>query len=543
MSMFQRRQLLSVMAMSAIFFASISGCQLNSIEDETSHPVYEIMETGTAELIVEAAVAGVFSNTEFSYTITDFSETRRMESRDIRSGDSVFSAEADQGFSFPDPSIYTVKSPNSLTTLGSLPYAVLEEFGTVSFDSPRRLLGFHISLSREQVIELEDLEPEQGSGSSMDLPQFNVLVSGFNRDGMLVDSIRAIPAIATYAESNVALDWFWVDTSLLREIASFSIKVESPIEGLSYILVDNLTTSADFVPDEDFFTIALIPDTQKYSESPDLRALFDAQTTYLADSADTEHIAFASHLGDIVENGEIEAEWQVADAAMRVLDGLLPYGIVPGNHDYVDEWNHPEKGSPYFLSYFPESRFESYSWWVGVSPDRLSSAQIFDTPLGRFLYFHLSVDSPPPTVEWAQGIIDANPGIPTLVTTHAYLRENGRIPVPYLSAMAQGTWEGISADELFTSLIAPNDQIFMVTCGHISAEYHQVSANRSGLGVFEVLQDYQNRKDGGEGFLRLMRFFPGRDIVQMVTYSPWLHTYEIDDDSYFTLSIDFDARF
>lgn len=537
----KRRLLLAAMA-GVTYVLLLGGCQVDLLgAGDGSGPDTTIEETGTAQGFVQSEVADLFSMSDFSFEIIDFSDAV-VHDQEILSKKVVFSVDAGQGFSLHDTSLCTAEDgPYSCTTLGSLPYVQLRQNGTVAFDSPRRLLGMHVSLSKEQVDKLKGLKPEEGSDSIFRLPQFRVIISGYNAAGERIDSIRSIPASATYKDTIVAQDWVWIDTSLLGEIAGFSIEIESPIGDISYILVDNITTSTDFVPDDTFFTIALIPDTQKYVETAAYQEIFSSQTEYLVSKKNTERIVFVSHLGDIVENGEIEMEWMAADTAMSVLDGVVPYGIVVGNHDFVDEW-HPEKGSPYFLSHFPSARFETYPWWIGTSPDGLSSCQSFDTPLGKFLYFHLSVDSPPPTVEWAQGIIDANPGIPTLVTTHAYLRENGRIPVPYLASVGSIAWKGISADELFETLIAPNSQIFMVTCGHISAEHHQISINESGLEVYELLQDYQNRENGGEGFLRLMRFFPGQNAIQIVTYSPWLQMYEIDTDSYFSLAVDFDAR-
>lgn len=96
----------------------------------------------------------------------------------------------------------------------------------------------------------------------------------------------------------------------------------------------------------DPFTIAVLPDTQFYSEGyPDT---FNAQTQWVLDHRISKNIVFVSQLGDIVQNGESGAtrnltEWQRADAAMDKLDGslatspdgLIPYTALIGNHDYV----------------------------------------------------------------------------------------------------------------------------------------------------------------------------------------------------------------
>lgn len=519
----------------------LAGCQFCSSSSNTEpDDTIEITELGTAEMYVASEVSGLYTESEFHIDITDFSEALQ-ETDKINSGTSHFNSSATSGFTLIFSEICTEDSPANCSTFGSRSYVKLDQSGTVAFDSPRTILGLHISLNKKQVEELQNLVPMQGDNSVLILPQFRVIVSGLDANGQILSSIRAIPASATYAETRVDKDWTWLDTSLLGEVSGLKIEVQSPVSTTSpSILIDNLTTSIDFFEADNFFTIALMPDTQKYTEFNEYHEIFYSQTNFLSQNKESQKIVFISHLGDIVEHGDLESEWIMADDAIKALDGVIPYGIVIGNHDFQDEWNHPEDGSPFFLSYFPESRYDQYEWWLGRSPDGLSSAQLFDTPLGKFLYFHLSVDSPPPTVEWAQGVIDNHPGIPTLVTTHAYLRENGRIPVPYLSSASSGGWKGISADELFETFIATNPQIFMVTCGHISAEHYQISNNNAGGMVHELLQDYQNRENGGEGFLRFLRFYPDRNTLRVITYSTWLKTYEIDDDSYFSIDYNFD---
>src|SRR5690606_24956393 len=57
------------------------------------------------------------------------------------------------------------------------------------------------------------------------------------------------------------------------------------------------------------------------------------QTSWIARNAGPLNIAYAFHLGDIVNNNT-DLEWQRAREAMADLDGIVPYGLVPGNHDY-----------------------------------------------------------------------------------------------------------------------------------------------------------------------------------------------------------------
>src|SRR5919112_510441 len=80
------------------------------------------------------------------------------------------------------------------------------------------------------------------------------------------------------------------------------------------------------------FTVIVLPDTQNYSANNP--AIFNAQTQWIVDNASTLNIQFVLHEGDIVDLGEDAAQWKNADAAMKRLDGKMPYVAVIGNHDY-----------------------------------------------------------------------------------------------------------------------------------------------------------------------------------------------------------------
>lgn len=432
-----------------------------------------------------------------------------------------------------DPS----KSPLDGKYRGSSAHLRLTDSGSIRLSTTEVLAGLSVALQAADVPLLRTLVP----GGGFDLPELRILVTGYDSTGASVGTVRAIPAVATYSRPRVDTSWIWIDTWMLGPVASVTLVVDSPIPSVTTVLVDNLALASSAPEDQDAFTIALIPDTQKYVENTVMGAedVFSIQTSWLARNRDNLRLKFVSHLGDIVENGDREAEWMVADRAMSILDGVVPYGIMVGNHDYEKAWNHPEEGSPGFLRHFPARRFSSSTTWKGVSPDSLSSFHVVPTPIGDFLWLLLSVDSPHPTVPWADSVLAAHPGLPTFITTHVYLRENGRLPVPYLTSLTDGAWRGISADSLFRGFIATHPQIAMVTCGHVSAEKHQASKNLRGDDVHELLQDYQNRENGGEGFLRLLRFHPTRGFISVLTWSPWLKTFEVDANSQFRIPVSF----
>lgn len=80
-----------------------------------------------------------------------------------------------------------------------------------------------------------------------------------------------------------------------------------------------------------------------------------------------------------------------------------------------------------------------------------------------------------------------------------------------------------------------------------SGEYRQVSFNIEDQPVYEMLADFQNRKNGGNGWMRNIVFLPGRDgerdRIRVSTYSPSNGMNQVGNASNFDFELNFDERF
>jgi hypothetical protein len=95
--------------------------------------------------------------------------------------------------------------------------------------------------------------------------------------------------------------------------------------------------SLSFAQSDDF-TIVALPDTQVYSK--DYPQIFKAQTQWIANNVAAKNIKLVLMEGDIVNGGGETYQWQNADAAMKILNGKVPYMVAMGNHDY--DQNQPD---------------------------------------------------------------------------------------------------------------------------------------------------------------------------------------------------------
>ncbi len=275
----------------------------------------------------------------------------------------------------------------------------------------------------------------------------------------------------------------------------------------------------------------MLPDTQIYSKGhPEL---FHAQTQWIKANRDRENIVFVTQVGDIInDHAKIPAQWTVASEAMATLDGVVPWGVAIGNHDF-DGASDKAKAST-FLRHFGPERFKGRSWYGGASANGLNSYQTFSGAGVDFVILHLETDIPDSAIAWATDVLGRHPTRAAIVSTHIYLKGRDGVARGASPGYNKG---GNSGAAVWDKLIRGNPQIFMVLCGHEGRtdEYHQVSTNDAGHKVLEMLADYQKRTKGGDGFLRLIRLDPAGCEIQVRTYSPSLDRFETDPNSQFTV--------
>ena len=267
------------------------------------------------------------------------------------------------------------------------------------------------------------------------------------------------------------------------------------------------------------FTVVLIPDTQYYSEKHPLTYL--QQTTWIKDYKDAINIKFAIHLGDIVQTAKNENEWVVADTAHKVLDGVVPYSVVPGNHDLHYHDDVLTRGTPLYHKYFPPSRFENEPWYGGhMGEDNACNYTFFEEVGLKFMVLSFAFAPSDEMIAWASDIVRQHPEHRVIVATHYYMRTNGRGNDGHTYGL-----NGADGEMLWNKFVRSHENIFMVVSGHVLGAHHQVSMNDAGKPVIEILSDYQGEANGGDGWLQMLRFMPDENRIDVVAYTPKLDKY------------------
>ncbi|WP_057663611.1 hypothetical protein [Stenotrophomonas koreensis] len=345
------------------------------------------------------------------------------------------------------------------------------------------------------------------------------------------------------------------------------------------------------------FTIAAIPDSQNYLDFRHQRSagfpvdghrMFQQQIRWIADNAASNggNIVFATHLGDIWQNrvqrvdpghaarGLIAAteaqtdgqpavfpdgvrnhEIPMALASMQLLDGALPFSIVPGNHDYdavwVDHRHLPDPDNAYglhqgirhfggldgFRSVFSDQSplFKDKPWYVASNDGGADSAQLINAGQCQLLHIGLQFDAPDSSLAWARRVIKQHPGVPTIVTTHKFTDRAGRFAVGGSLDMSLVDPQDNNPQMVWDDFISQHDQIFLVLSGHIGGQGHGIARNDEGNLVHHLLSDFQPRGQvarqaapqhqgktlTGDGWLRLLQFNLDDDnpSIHVRTYS------------------------
>ncbi|NQT12249.1 MAG: metallophosphoesterase [Planctomycetes bacterium] len=282
------------------------------------------------------------------------------------------------------------------------------------------------------------------------------------------------------------------------------------------------------------FTVVVLPDTQFYSQTyPDT---YISQTRWIKDRAKADNIKFVVHLGDIVQNhNNVEEEWKAADRAHQILDGVVPYSLVPGNHDmeYVDR--KVLRNTRLYNKYFSPARFDKYPWYGGHMGDTNDSNYCFFEAAGmKFMVLSLEFAPRDETLQWAHQVTAQHSDCRVIVVTHCYMRPNGR-------DTACGASYGLadnSGQDIWEKFVRKHADIFLVLSGHVLGVATETSANDAGRPVHEMLVDYQGLPNGGNGWLRTLRFAPAENKIYVKAYSPLLDEHKKDPSHTFTLDYD-----
>ena len=319
--------------------------------------------------------------------------------------------------------------------------------------------------------------------------------------------------------------------SLLVGCGDSSTLPASPDTPLDSVQTDsNVTgeTAPDIAENLTPYSFVWMSDTQLYSQGKP--KTYMKIVNWIVDNMEEYNMQYVFHTGDVVHRRKEAEQWVNADNAMKVLDGVIPYSVLAGNHDVG--W----KGAEYetYLEYFSKDRFQGSENRREYYKDGQATAEWLTVGNTKFVILALGYHLPNNAIyTWANEILAESRDCIAILTTHEYLHVD-----------ATHTDAG---ERLFKNVVKKNPNVHMVLCGHNHYSNRAIQPidddgdGKTDRNVIEMIADYQTVGNGGDGYIRIITIRESTRTLEVKTYSPLLNKYncyeDTPDQDTFTLSI------
>lgn len=296
------------------------------------------------------------------------------------------------------------------------------------------------------------------------------------------------------------------------------------------------------------FTVAALPDTH-YTSIPALQHIFGDITEWLTNNAESLGIQFVIGLGDVTDNNRA-AEWEIASAALHKLDGVIPYSILPGNHDQALNGSAGDHSTDFLDTLFsPEIQAsinpDTFGGVYDREPDRSANTyHKFSAPDGtNWLVLSLEFAPRDDVLRWAGDVIEGHLDHRVILASHSLTNESQRQDAFGLNRPSNYTPqrygvgnspEGMNdGEDVYRELLSKYPNIVFTLSGHEIGEdgaHTLTSYSQHGNKFLEMLANYQRggvhadmRPDNGQ--IRLLTIDPDNGSI-------YTSTYMTEDDEY-----------
>ena len=303
---------------------------------------------------------------------------------------------------------------------------------------------------------------------------------------------------------------------------------------------------------QDSFSMILYGDPQSYTKFTFNQPIFELMTAWTASHKDVLKIKATLCTGDLVDkndfflkttprytqvNGDTPSMgmWQNVARSFARLDGVMPYIIATGNHDYGYESS--ENRNSYFNKYFPILKNKCWQDCLvstapngqGVMSLENSAYEFEDKNWGKILVIALEFAPRDCTLDWAKKLTQNKKykDHKVIVITHSILETNKNV-VEIIEKENYKLPEPNWGKAVLEKLVSDSENIKLVLCGH-SGDIDRYQSNidyktKTNRNVPIVMFNPQNcggyNANGGDGWLRIMEFMPDGKTISMRTYSP-----------------------
>lgn len=334
------------------------------------------------------------------------------------------------------------------------------------------------------------------------------------------------------------------------------------------------------------WTMIMLPDLQNYAKWGRNQPIVELMTAWIEENIDSLNIKMVVVVGDLVQNNEkitndydgnqtTQKQWETISNAFKRLDNKVAYIAATGNHDYsIDREGH--RKSRYSEFFTVDRNYLNQKYLVQNTrneegePSLENAAYEMKGLNGKDYLFVTAEYGPRDTVlTWAKKVaaLEQYKNHRLVFITHNYLSNKDKHTTKEVDWLY---WEPYNINnqiqksphiklpnanngkQIFEKLIQPSTNYELVLSGHISGEGYRVDKNKAGKSVHQILFDAQSMGgghrdgNGGDGWLRILEFFPDGKTMKVKTYSVLFgtspttqqHAWKKDARNEFTIKFD-----
>jgi hypothetical protein len=284
---------------------------------------------------------------------------------------------------------------------------------------------------------------------------------------------------------------------------------------ISYAKMENPVTDTKF-------TFAVLPDTQQeVLNASDTRFL--NRTNWLVNNRSSLDLRFVASSGDVVNwDTPDHSQYVIARNAMRPVETAgIPYSLAIGNHDTQatgvggsarDPAHTRElvRDTTVFNSYFTAGQYRAVSgqFEAGKVDNNYST---FSAGGAQWLVLTLELWPRVEAVNWAKGVVAANPRSNVIVVTHDFIDGNGNIE-------QSASYGATSPQYLFDNLVKQYANIRFVFSGHVGVAGSRVDTGVHGNKIYSFLQTFHSNTTNP---VRLVEIDTAAESLHTWIYGPF----------------------
>ena len=226
---------------------------------------------------------------------------------------------------------------------------------------------------------------------------------------------------------------------------------------------------------------------------------------WLIQNYKTRKISYVFGLGDTVDtltsypesyNPSVNnpREWELASQSINMLNGIIPYSIVRGNHD--DEGGYHK----YICNEYYVAQMDGFYYdpMLTATAGNSMSNSYRKIEIGGHKYLMLTLDYnvTDGSKEWANEIISQNPDYHVIVSIHSFLAKWGGIwngAIGHANEFNETVEDFFDGQALWNDVLSKHENVFMVLSGHASVPEPiiRTMTGEHGNEVIQILVDPQ----------------------------------------------------